>query len=282
MRERRGAALVLVLWVVAALAVLSASTGAQAKEAFAVARAQADIMRLRWRAEGCVHQWLAHASAEMGHAPGSDQLLALSPMAVEGCTIEAAPNGSLSLRWGDPEALARLIGATSGRRSDEAARLAEAAVAWARGLVHDQDEATRRERPPPGIASLLSPTLGGTLHPFVTFDSLPIALVAAPAEVLRALPGFDAEAANRVVALRRTGGLSGFGAILDGLGPESRQRLSDALPRVERLVTFRPDVIVVRSDAGETARGGPIVRVEVLVRVSAEGMRVLRSRVSIL
>jgi type II secretory pathway component PulK len=126
--ERRGFALLAVLWVVVALAALAATGAIGARTAGAVTRNRIALARARWAAEGCLAvqlarlDSLARAERPLEAAPGDTLRFADGASCVSVATDPSAQpdndTGRVNLNAAPPEALARLPGFT-----DEALRV---------------------------------------------------------------------------------------------------------------------------------------------------------------
>jgi type II secretory pathway component PulK len=230
MSDRRGFALLAVLWVTVALATLSAGAAAHARLGQDGTTGRIAWLRTRWAAEAC----LAAARSTMEAAlraggpfapPPADTIVFGNGV---GCTAEALdPSTRLHA---DSASSARLVLLDSVLRAEER----DPAIHRDAFLTHDGD---------------------GRVN-----------LNAAPREVLATLPGFGAEAVSVLDAERGWGRpFRDIDAFAARLSPGARARIEEHLPDLLSLVTFQPTSLVLRGYGWQVGgRTGAVVE-EVVV-----------------
>ena len=212
--SRRGIALLVVLWLLVALSALGAVSLTTAHEGSDVSRNRIWLRRAEWAREACAEILLARWQQPDG-ATGPDLLNKLHSVDLGRGTWCSArlenPNAKLNLNTADPLTLRTLL-------RDEA--LTDALLDW-----RDTDSLTRsqgaeanwyrsQDRRPPRNGPLASvdelrwirgfdSTTVERLAKWLTTDGDgQVDLNAAPAEVLRTLPGFDEEIVELIVNSR--------------------------------------------------------------------------------
>lgn len=276
-RSRAGFALVSVLWILVGISALGLAANLAARQSVASARNRADLAAAAWRAEACVERARAAVSDALTAArhepPGAtvwgrmDRVVAEAPaLAGMDCTVAVrAAGAALDVNAADDETLRRLFQAL-GRAPASADSLADALLDWRDGddapRPHGAEAEWYRARglhPPrngpfadgrevlrvrgmealPGIDTLLSAEPGK------------VPLMQAPAAVLAAMPGLDAEAAARVAELRMRGErVADLAAFTGSLSPGARERAMGRFPELAGAGVAEPDAWIV------TARGG--------------------------
>lgn len=232
MSDRRGFALLAVLWVTVALASLVAGAAAHARAGQDGATARIGWVQARWAADGC----LAAARADLERAarageaftaPSADTIAFANGI---GCTVEAT----------DPSSRLHADSAPASQRalldSVLAAEGRDSVFARDAFLTHDGD---------------------GRLN-----------LNTAPPEVLATLPGMSAEVL-RVIASERAWGrtFTDIGGLAGRLSPAAREALFARLPELLPMVTFRTGALILRAEGwrGGDRAGAVAVIVEVVV-----------------
>lgn len=284
--DRRGFALVAVLWVLvlgSALA-LEVHAGVRADQrAAANARAEA---RARWaargalaRAEDALRHRLASQSAA-GAPPGTDTLLApplryrLDDVAVEARVIDARSRIQLNLAGVDA---LREVFAAAGIPAERAREMAAAIVRWRLAnappfapAAADSAATAQAEvlaLPPRGAFGAVEglrmvPGIGGEEYarvaPYLTVASDGrINLNTAPLPVLRALPGMGPDAAEAVVRRRRAAPFLSAYEVAEALPRHARGRLQDQMAAFLAAVAFAPaqaEMVAEAAPAGSPVR----------------------------
>lgn len=279
-----GYALLAVLWMCVGIGGFSLLISAAAREAIATSHNRVAIAAAVWNAAGCaVHVHAILAAAEADSAAGAsdpvgvwweraDRVLRATPPPPRfHCVVTARPVGArLDVNTGDQATLARLfrlVGMRDGQADSAAAALSD----WkdsdevARPLGAERHWYQAHHRPAPSnrrIQSLRELRLVRGLEAFPALDSVldvepgPIALNVARPPVLALLPGFSAEAEERVMDVRRHDAVvHSFKELGDMLSPSSRATLEGASARLGAAATLYPTawVLTLRSSAGAPA-----------------------------
>lgn len=277
--DRRGFALIAVLWALVLAAGLAAELHAGTAGDRRTAIAARQEARARWAARG----GLAHAEdairaklgtqAATGSLPGTDTLV-VPPEVLDfdGVEVRVAvvdARARLQLNLAAPEELRRLF-AAAGLSGPAAYALAATVVRWRaengpRIEARAVDTAAASMRPPAGafrsVAELrgvtgVSPGAYAAVAPYLTVASDGrINLNTAPSAVLRALPGFDAPAAAAVVARRRSAPFLTPYELEAALPPGSRERVHDRMAELMARIAFSPREAEVRVTAAEPGQG---------------------------
>ncbi|MEK7668877.1 MAG: hypothetical protein AAB409_09530 [Gemmatimonadota bacterium] len=263
--NRRGFALLAVLWVIAAVASAVGAGLAAERLGQRTTRNRVVLARGRWAAEAC----LAVAQARWG-----------TPRARVADTVNLGRTTRCTWRFEDPGArpnvnlvardvLERLF-EEPGLRRDSAERLVQEVVAL-RASAHFTSVAELLSIPgfPPSALPLLTTDGPGTVN-----------VNAAPAAVLAALPGFSREAID-VVASRRAAGrpVTSLDALLGALSPIGRAAVLQAYADLAGLVTFAPTQLLLSADGWVAAYGDvPRATIELLVVPLPERLATVRRR----
>jgi general secretion pathway protein K len=300
----RGYALLAVLWICVGIGGLTVLISAAAREAIQVSHNRVALTVATWNAAGC----LAHArevlaeAAAIANRPGSDgaeaawnrvgeTLQGSAPPSVFHCTLTAQPAGALlDVNASDEATLARLL-RNAGMRGGQADSAAAALADWmdaddaARpsGAEREWYRANRRAVPSNrSFESVHELHLVRGLEAFPQLDSVlgvepgPIALNAAVPEVLALLPGFTAEAVERVVGIRRGGSRVRSYAELPGLlSPDAGGAMERATARLLGATVLNPTAWVLTA---RSAAGTPAVTVVSEARVVGIGRGVVITR----
>ena len=302
--DRRGFALLSVLWILVGISALALVANLAAREAVGASRNRADLARAAWQAEDC----LARTRAAIGdvlitarnEGPGAtvwgrmDREIARSSLLRgTGCDVEMrAAGAALDVNAVQDETLRRLL-VVLGRSPAQADSLADALADW-----RDEDDTPRangaesgwygtaRMRPPrngpiadarelrqvrgwaalPGIDTLLSAEAGR------------VPLSHAPPAVAAALPGLGAEAAGRLAEMRLRGDrVTDLAAFVGTLSPGARDEAMRRFQDLAGVAVMEPEAWIV------TARGAvgapPAVSVvEVRLVRASERAAVVRRR----
>jgi type II secretory pathway component PulK len=284
MTQRRGFALLAVLWIVVAASVLAMATHAVARRALDGASNRTDLLRARWIAGDCLERArasIAHVLAYRDDPAGvtidpfaatehswrslDDAAHASRLLPLEGCELSVRAVGSrVDLNAANEELLRALL-QVAGTRITRIDSLVDAILDW-----RDADDVPRplgAERVWYAAAEQQLPRNG----PFADtrelrlvrgFDSLArldslldvepgrISLQHAPEAVLFALPGFGPEVVGRIAELRARGQPIPDLVVLGGsVSPAAREAMLARYAHLVRLTTTEPDAWIV------TARG---------------------------
>lgn len=300
--DRRGFALIAILWLLVAMAALGLDDTATARDALATTQNRMNITRATWHAEACGEVVRADADAAVGDTliaasaawDTLDRSLARLRVEVPNCLVSARAAGDrLNVNEADAGALIATFVA-AGVTEDRADSLADALLDW-----RDGDSIPRQygaEISWYRSAGRVVPTNRpfedeGEIHlvrGFETADSLiallgvepgKIVLDRAPLPVIASLPGMTAEAIERIAELRWRGepvhDASALGTLLS---EDTRTRLASAAGELVRLVANEPDAWVVRVTS---TSGTPPVSVSEELRLVRAARRtgVTRARV---
>lgn len=301
MRQRRGFALLAVLWVLVGASALALGASLAARRAVGTSYNRANITRAGWRAEACLEIARAAIADVL-----RDPVVSRSGKRLTWMTLDLAVSESTLLRGTDCDLLAEPVGARIDVNSADGEMvralfaalgvpptrgdsLADALLDW-----RDADDDTRphgaerawyeaQNAHPPRNSSLahireLSRVRGfAELSKVIPLDSVlsvevgRIVLDRASLVVIAALPGFDEEALGRVSEHRERGAsvgeLIGFGG---SLSPGARASLHARYADLVRLTTAEPDAWILTSRA---AAGTPRVAVAAEARLVRAGDR---------
>jgi general secretion pathway protein K len=233
--DRRGFALISVLWVIGAAAVLGLTVQIAARSALATSRNRAALTVGRWRAAECaarVRAAIASAFADAsGPTPsrrsGTDPWAMLDRAIADApelfglpCTAQLGAVGArIDVNAADADLLRRAL-VNAGVRETDADSLADALLDWRdaddvprdagaeRGWYVDRHRVPPRNGPIASVAELRRirgfERLGG-IDSLFGVEPGRIAIDRAPIAVLAALPGVGAEAAARIAERRARG-----------------------------------------------------------------------------
>jgi general secretion pathway protein K len=296
--QRRGFALLAVLWIMVAAASLGLTVTFAAREAVATARNRTSAIRAMWRAHDCVERVrVAVASAlEEVDRPGPravspwlflDSTVAQSRhLASMPCRIELRAAGSaLDVNASDGETVGRLLRA-AGIAAARADSMTDALLDW-----RDPDDSPRplgAERAWYVAARRLAPRNGPLASgreltlirgfdwafqesPFLSVESGRLVLPRAPLAVIAALPGIGEEAMARIAERRLhepwPRDLVALGA---EVSPGARAALLAHYAELSRLTTAEPDAWIVTSRVRD---GSSAVIAAIEVRLVRAGTR---------
>jgi type II secretory pathway component PulK len=296
--QRRGFALLAVLWIMVAAASLGITLTFAARESVAAARNRTSVIRAVWRAHDCVERVrLAAASAlEELDRPGPeavsswlflDSVVAESPhLARVPCDVELRATGSaLDVNAADGETLARFL-RTVGIPASRADSMTDALLDW-----RDPDDSPRplgAERAWYVAARRLTPRNGPLAsdreialirgfdsaiqdRSLVGVESGRVVLPRAPLAVIAALPGIGEEAIARIVERRLhefwPKDLVALGA---ELSPAARAALLAHYAELSRVTTAEPDAWIVTTSVRD---GSPAVIAATEARLVRAGTR---------
>ena len=274
MREdRRGFALIAVLWALVLAAALAAELHAGARGDLRGAAAVRAATRARWAARGglahaeeAVRARLAAASAA-GAPPGTDTLvvpaeaLDYDGVKVRVTVVDARAKVQLNLA---PAGELRALGEACGLSPDDAVRFAHAVAAWRvehgpRWLAAPEDTLAVAARPPAGafraveelrgVPGVTAAAYGAVARYLSVAGDGRVNLNTAPPPVLRTLPGFGPEAADAVVDRRGAASFLSAYEVVPALPPQARGRVQDRMAELLARAAFTPRHAEVRVEA---------------------------------
>lgn len=301
--QRRGFALIAVLWIIVAMAALGTADAGAASDAVGSARNRINEARAGWRAEGCVEGARAVIARTLADSTGDPSVAwdtvdatvksAASEM-TSWCRVDVVAAGDrLDVNTADGDAL-RAVFIAAGATVDRADSIAAALLDW-----RDADTVTTplgaeaswyhaAGRPAPTNAAFedtaeLALVRGlehaDTLRALLGTEPGRVVLDRAPLAVIASLPGMTPEAVGRITEQRwrheRVRDLAVLGA---SLSDEGRRALTSAYAVLAQRVTSEPDAWIVTARAVE---GDPAVTATYEVRLVRAGRRagVVRKRV---
>ncbi len=289
--DRRGFALIAILWLVVAMAAIGMDDTATARDALATTQNRMNITRAAWHSEACGEVVRAAADAALGDTLVAasaawdtlDRTLATVHAEKVGCVVGARAAGDrLDVNAADAGALSAAFMA-AGVNEDRADSLADALLDW-----RDSDSIPRPRGAEAGwyrAAGRVIPTNRPfedeeeihLVRGFEAADSLVallgvepgrIVLDRAPLPVIASLPGMSPEAVARIAELRWRGEpVRDIAALGASLSEDARTKLASASGELVRLVANEPDAWIVRITS--TAGTPPVSVVEELRLVRA-------------
>jgi type II secretory pathway pseudopilin PulG len=300
--QRRGFALLAVLWVLVGLSMLSLGAALTGREALASARNRVALTRAAWVAEGCAETARAAMGEVLGrNEPGSagisdpthtwhalDQAVATSPLWTDAaaiCELTLVPAGAkVNLSAAGDEQLRRLFGAL-GFSAEQVDSLTAALLDWedADDIVRPfgaervwYDSARRpvpRNGPIADLRELASVRGFESLVP--TLDSVawtepgPLLLDRASTTALASLPGFSTEVVARVAEWRARGAndsrpLLDLQALISQVPGPAASALAPRVGELPVLQTTAPEVWILTARA---RYGVPAVSAEIELRL---------------
>jgi type II secretory pathway component PulK len=279
--DRRGFALLAVLWIVVGLSALALALNLATREAVHTSQNRLNAARARWMAEGCFAaaqsliesaaasdgSWLSSAatSEAIDNAMADALTMANAP-----CRVDLRPVGrALDINRASSVAIARTLRAAKVSAGD-AGELARAIVAW-----RDQDGGSPPERAKPlpqspagPAADSVRPVFSDTreLHRVAGFDAAEAAVGRldtlfttepgrllfdwAPGPVLASLPGFTQEAIDQAIWLRSQGEpIHGLDGLLARTSPAARDSLLAHAAEINALTVAQADGWVLAASA---------------------------------
>lgn len=279
--NRRGVALIAVLWVVTALASLAGVTLALVRTGARTTRNRALLARAGWAREACAEILLARYTVERGLVPLDTTELGRGTWCLAGI---ADPTASVNVNFASSDALLHILrrselvdAVLDWRDADDMPRPSGAEAEWYRergralprnGPIVDLRELGLVRGFDDSVLARVSPKLtvegDGRINPAI-----------APAEVIATLPGIDgmaAEAFARLDAGARPRSIDGWLA----MAPESSRRsMLGEYRALMSATTFAPGALIATAEGG--VRGTPIVAVLRLTLVPvAERVAVIR------
>lgn len=281
--NRRGFALLTVLWALVALATLAGASSSLARRGTAVTRNRIHLTRATWAREACGEILAARFAAdrtvrkvdtvELGRgawcrAAVSDPAAAVNVNLASAELLQRLLGDTLAdrlLDWRDADSVPRPLGAETdwyrarGRRLPRNGPLADAAELR---MVHGF------ERAHGDLLAALTTHGSGILNPNLV-----------PRAVLTSLPGFDAEIIETLIA-RRNGGrpVSSLDELIAAVSPSSQVTLLGEYRDLARITAFSPAQLVARIEGG--VRGTPHLSAATLTLVPVEARLAVVARES--
>ena len=290
-RERRGFALLAVLWIVAGIAAVAMATTLAARDAVDVARNRGALSRARWLAAGCLETARAAADGALRTsrvvAPGegswsrADTLLAT--LSLDGCTLGVSAAGdAIDVNAVDGDAIVAAL-LVAGADSARAIAMRDALLDWRDADTISRPTGAERAwyvaegRTPPrndvlaarAELALVRGWEDSTLRAQFDVEMGRAVLARASLSVLATLPGMSPQAAAQVVEARERGvRLTEVASLAYALAPVERAAVTSRVPELSARVAPEPDAWIVRATAGD------VVRVTIEERWVRSGSRV--------
>ncbi|MFN2399096.1 MAG: general secretion pathway protein GspK [Gemmatimonadaceae bacterium] len=288
--ERRGFALLAVLWVMTGLAALALGLSLAARQGVSAAQRRTDLVRAAWIAEDCLERARVAISTELSAVSAAwqslDDVVRRSPIVPGACDVSVRAAGSvLDMNVIEAEGMVALFAATHVPRR-LADSLADALLDWrdaddiARPFGAERSWYESRGRFPPRngpfadvreLARVRGFDAVAEIERVLGVEPGRVAINHAPLVVLAALPGMSQEALSRIVEQRlRAETVRDIVAFAGTLSPHARQELLARYSDLVRLVTVEPDAWILASRARS---GVPAVSAVVEVRLVRAGDR---------
>jgi general secretion pathway protein K len=301
--NRRGFALLTVLWIMAAAAVVAMAMQTTARASVSSATNRVDLERAMWRAMDCLERDRAViddalAEASRTHTTRStwralDLVVAEAPLLRgENCQARLLAAGSrLDVNAASDLQLRRVLAAAGvtdpqvlvdrlldWRDADDDARAygAESGYYLARGLPAPRNGPVQAIRE---LAALDPGVSVETLESVLSTEPGRISLNHAPRPVLHAIPGLTLETVERILTWREIGHtVDDVGALAERLSPPSVDSLMAHFPEIVAAATVDPDAWLVLARGSS---GAPPLTVRVDARLVLDGSRaaVVRRRI---
>lgn len=302
--DRRGFALVSVLWVMVGVSALGLVANLAARDAVAAARNRADLDVAAWAAEECVERARAAISTALhgtgAEPPGAtvwgrmDREVAASPLlAGAPCAVEMrAAGAALDVNAAAEETLHRLL-VLIGTAPAAADSLVDALADW-----RDADDVPRplgAERDDYAAAGLPLPRNGPIadlrelrrvrgwdrvpgIDTLLSAEPGPAPLSHAPVAVVAALPGLGPEAAARLAEMRtRDARIAELAAFVGALSPSARDEAMRRFPELAGAVSTEPVAWLLRA-AGSAGHPPAVHVVEVRLVRAGERAAIVRRK----
>lgn len=250
--NRRGFALLAVLWVLTALTALTGAGLLVARLGTETTRNRILLARAEWARDACGEILAARFAVDA-------MIRGLDPIDLgRGTRCRASledPAAKLNLNTADREALAQLFRATGAQQS-----FADSVIARrARGTIYDLSQV-------PGLDS----TVAVRLARFVTVRGTGVVDVnAAPPEVLRTLPGMTEEGVFLLSSRRALRPVHSADELAGLLSPSARTAFLASYAEFVRAAVFDPPQLIATLEGG--VRGTPIVARATLTTVPVPG-----------
>lgn len=250
--NRRGFALLAVLWVLTALAGLTGAGLIVARLGSETTRNRVLLARAEWAREACLEILQARFAAD----PTTRRLDAIDLGRGTWCrAFLTDPAAQINVNTADQETLGSLL-----THVHESAQLADTIIKQREFRpIYDLFQV-------PGVDSLRAARLGRFL---TTRGTGVIDINAAPPEVLAALPGLSAEAVRILVNRRDTRPIASADELSGALSRSSREMLLSNYVEFVRLATFSPPQLVATVEGG--VRSTPIAARATLTVVPVPG-----------
>lgn len=250
--SRRGFALLAVLWVITALTALMGTGVLVARLGSETTRNRVLLARAEWAREACGE--ILQARFAGNPSVRETGLVDLGRGTWCRATLDD-PAARLNLNTADRDALVTLCNAIA-----ISAAVAESVIAVRRrGTIYDLQQV-------PGLDAALA----ARLAPLVTTRGTGVINVnAAPAQVLRLLPGVTEEAVFILSARRATRPLHSADELAGALSRSSRAALLNSYAEFVRASVFAPPQLIATVESG--VRGTPIVARATLTMVPVPG-----------
>lgn len=250
--NRRGFALLAVLWVLTALTVLTGVALTVARTGWQTTRNRVLLARSGWAREACVEILLARYAQDP--SVWRVDTVDLGRGTWCGAVVED-PAAKLNVNLADREALERLLSAIGFRPS----AVDSIVVVRRRGPIYDLTQV-------PGVDSVLAAHLARFL---TTRGTGVVNVNAAPREVLTTLPGMTEETLQVVLLHRDTRRLESADELVAVLSRSSRAVLLAVYPDFARAAAFAPPQLAALVEGG--VRGTALTSRATLTLVPAPG-----------
>ncbi len=250
--NRRGFALLAVLWVLTALTALAGAGVLSARLGSETTRNRVLLARAEWAREACGEILQARFAAD----PTVRAIPTVDLGRGTWCRASLDdPAARLNLNTADREALTRLFSEIGVPRA-----VADSVFALRRReMIYDVMAI-------PGVDSVLATRLAG----FVTTRGTGVVNVtAAPPEVLRLLPGVTEETVLVLMGRRSVRPFQNADEVAGALSPSSRRTLLEGYAEFVRATVFQPPQLIATLEGG--VRGTPIVARATLTMVPVPG-----------
>jgi len=231
--NRRGFALLAVLWVITALTVLTGVAIGVARTGWQTSHNRVLLARAGWAREACVEILLARYAA----IPAVRQVDTVDLGRGTWCRAALEdPAAKLNVNVADPEALRKLLSAIGGQPPAVESIL----TARSRAPISDLAQV-------PGMDSVLAHKWA----PFLSARGAGVVNVnAAPLEVLTTLPGMSYEALQVILSRRETRPLQDADELVAVLSKPSRATLLAAYPEFVQSTVFQPTLFEAVGEGG--------------------------------
>lgn len=278
-RDRRGFALIAILWLLVAMAALGLDDSANTRDSLAAAQNRMNVIRATWHAEACGEIARAVVDGELADTtePAAlewgrmDNVLANVQWHQHGCAAGARVAGDrLDVNTANDDVL-RTAFIVAGAGVDQADSLADALLDWrdtdsiprAAGAEQDWYETAGRIGPfnhdfqsEDEISLVRGFESNDSLAALLSVDPGRIVLSRAPLAVIASLPGMTAEAVAHIAQLRSLDNrVDNINALAAGLSGDASTTLAAAYPELLRMTTSEPDawMVEIHADAGAPA-----------------------------
>ena len=282
-RERGGFALITVLWLLALLGALTAGVLVAARREQRLGANRIALEREAWAMDGC----LAILEARYLHDSAVRTVDSTDLGQGSWCRAVATdPGGKVNINLAPDELIAAALGSDTlaaavldWRDADTLPRPGGAERRWyaEHGREHPRDGPFESVQELRRVRGLESAPIGLLDSRFTVDGDGRVNPWLLPDAVLRALPGFDAEA---VMAIRGTGPaarpVTSLDQLIGVLPPSSRARVAAAYSQLSSMLVFQPAWLDIRLEAG-APRGSIVSRMRVLA-VPLEGRLAIVAR----